>query len=69
MMVNGKFTNGGQIPAHGNEKKAEQLIEELSARNREFRRALNRFAALNENAKEFRCITGLILEARQLVSS
>ena len=30
MMINGKFTNGGQIPAHGNEKTNEQLVSELS---------------------------------------
>lgn len=30
MMINGKFTNGGQIPAHGNEKTKEQLVSELS---------------------------------------
>lgn len=68
MMINGKFTNGGQIPAHGNEKKSDELIDELSAKNRKMRRALNRFAALNENAKEFRCIAGLILNAREIVS-
>lgn len=41
MIINGIFTNGGQIPAHGNEKSAEQLISELSKKNRDMRRILN----------------------------
>ena len=50
-MINGVFTNGGQIPAHGNEKKPEQLLKELSQRNRNLRRALNKLIELCDNRK------------------
>ena len=50
-MINGEFTNGGQIPAHGNEKDAVQLITELSQKNRNLRRALNKLIELCDNTK------------------
>jgi hypothetical protein len=52
MMINGKFTNGGQIPAHGNEKTNEQLVSELSQKNRNLRRALNKLIELCDNTKQ-----------------
>lgn len=67
MKIENRFTNGGQIPANGNEKTNEQLISELSDRNRRFRQALNRFASLNENAPEFITIAAWIKDAREVL--
>lgn len=54
MMIDGKFTNGGQIPAYGNEKSPEQLISELSTKCRKMRRCLNRIlgSTTDEHAKK-----------------
>ena len=52
MIIDGKFTNGGQIPAHGNEKTNEQLVSELSQKNRNLRRALNKLIELCDNTKQ-----------------
>lgn len=52
MKINGKFTNGGQIPAYGNEKTNDQLISELSQRNRNLKRALNKLIELCDNTKQ-----------------
>jgi hypothetical protein len=67
MKIENKFTNGGQIPAHGNEKTNEQLISELSNRNRRFRQVINLFASLNENAPEFKTIAAWIKDAREVL--
>lgn len=42
MKTDGKLTNGGQIPAYNSEKTNDQIISELSDRNRKMRRCLNR---------------------------
>ena len=68
MKIGDKFTKGGIIPAYGNEKSADQLIDELSEKNRRFRQLLNRVAAINENHKYFKSIAGIILEARKILS-
>lgn len=52
MMINGKFTNGGQIPAHGNEKTNEQLVVELYQKNRNLRRGLNKLIELCDNTEQ-----------------
>lgn len=52
MMINGEFTNGGQIPAYGNEKTNEQLIIELGQENRNLRRSLNKLIE-NENQPSY----------------
>ena len=69
MKIGDKFTNGGIIPAYGNEKSAAQLIDELSEKNRRSRQVLNRVAALNEQHEYFRSIAGIILAAREIIEN
>lgn len=49
-------------------KPGEDISEKILSYIREQNRALRQFAALNENAPEFRSIAGLILNARQLTN-
>lgn len=69
MKIGDKFTNGGIIPAYGNEKPAAQLIDELSERNRRYRQLLNKLAALDEKDKKYKCVAGLIVDVKNLLNN
>jgi hypothetical protein len=49
--IHGKFSNGGQTPAYGNEKTASQMIIELQNKNATLRLALGKLTQLCKNTR------------------